>query len=160
MSSLKAMSSVLSHDNENLTPLQKIWLRWHIKLGHLAFAHVQRLGLGGFLDKGAMGLLHSKMSEHPKCASCQCGKQTRMADGSTTTVKNKDVVGALKVNHTTPGSCVFADQLESHIRGRLLHTAGREPERNRFCGSMVFCDGASGYIHVEHQVTLNASDSN
>ena len=27
MSSLKAMSSVLSHDNENLTPLQKIWLR-------------------------------------------------------------------------------------------------------------------------------------
>ena len=90
MSSLKAMSSVLSHDNENLAPLQKIWLRWHIKLGHLAFAHVQRLGLGGFLDKGAMGLLRSKMSEHPKCASCQCGKQTRMADGSTTTVKNKD----------------------------------------------------------------------
>ena len=24
---------------------------------------------------------------------------------------------------------------------------------------MDFCDGASGYIHVEHQVTLNASDS-
>ena len=69
MSNLKAISSVLSHDNENLTPLQKIWLRWHIKLGHLAFAHVQRLGLGGFLDKGAMGLLRSKMSEHPKCAS-------------------------------------------------------------------------------------------
>ena len=106
-----------------------------------------------------MGLLQSKMSDHPKCSSCQCGKQTRIADRATTTIKNKAVGGSLKVNHTTPASCVFADQLESHIRGHVLHTAGQEPERNRFCGSMVFCDQASRYIHIEHQVTLNASDS-
>ena len=54
---------------------------------------------------------------------------------------------------------MFTDQLKSRVRGRLLHTAGREQESDKFCGSSVFVDAASGYIHIEHQVTLNASDS-
>jgi len=40
-----------------------------------------------------------------------------------------------------------------------MHTAGREPDKDRHCGATVFCDAASGYIHVEFQVTLNATDS-
>jgi hypothetical protein len=68
-------------------------------------------------------------------------------------------VGSLKVNQLKPGDRVFLDQLESRVRGRLLHTAGREPSSSQFCGSTLFCDAASGYIHVEHQVTLNASDT-
>ena len=54
---------------------------------------------------------------------------------------------------------MLSDQLESRVRGRLLHTAGHEPVSDRFCGSTIFCDAASNYIHVEHQVTLNASDT-
>ena len=58
-----------------------------------------------------------------------------------------------------PGQTVFMDQLESRLKGRLLHTAGREPEQDRFCGTTLFCDAASHYIYVEHQVTLNSSDT-
>ena len=54
---------------------------------------------------------------------------------------------------------MFTDQLESRVRGRLLHTAGREQESNKFCGSSVFVDAASGYVHIEHQVSLGATDS-
>ena len=45
------------------------------------------------------------------------------------------------------------------MRGRLLHTAGREQESDKFCDSSVFVDASSGYIHLEHQVSLNATDS-
>ena len=159
MSTLKAMTSVLHMDNHNLTPLQKIWLRWHIKLGHLSFNHVQKLALGGFLDRLALGLLRTRAEEQPPCAACQYGKQTRKPDGSTTTTKNPSKLGALKEGQLTPGSCIFCDQLKSRVRGRLPHTAGREPDKDKFCGTSVFCDAASGYIHVEHQVTLNAADS-
>jgi len=68
-------------------------------------------------------------------------------------------MGSLKTGQLIPGSRVFCDQLESRIKGRLFHTAGREPDRDRFCGATIFCDAASGCIHPEFQVTLNASDS-
>ena len=158
MSSLKAMSSVLHSENRNLSPLQKIWMRWHVKLGHLSFSHVRKLALGGFLDKTALGLLRPS-ADSPHCAACRYGKQTRLPDKTTTTKKNPESIGALKEGHLTPGSKIFCDQLESRVRGRLPHTAGREPERDRYCGSSVFCDSALGLIHLEHQVSLNASDS-
>jgi hypothetical protein len=49
VTTLSAMASVLHSTNHSLSPLQKIWLRWHNKLGHLSFSHVQRLAVGGFL---------------------------------------------------------------------------------------------------------------
>ena len=157
--SLHAMTSVLHHSNRNLTPLQKVWMRWHIKLGHLGFAHVQKLALGGFLDKLALGLLRTTISDHPHCSACQFGQQVRTPDHTTTTTKNPQHLGSLKQGQCRPGERVFSDQLESRVRGRLMHTAGREPLQDRFCGSTLFCDAASGHIHVEHQVSLNATDT-
>jgi len=159
VASLKALSGVLHTSNRNLSPLQKIWMQWHYKLGHLSFSHVQSLGIGGFLDKYALGLLRTKVPDHPICTACQYGKQVRTHHGTTTTTKNADSLGALKAGQLQPGDRIFCDQLESRVRGRLLHTAGKEADRDKFCGSSVFYDAASGYIHVEHQVTLNASDS-
>ena len=57
------------------------------------------------------------------------------------------------------GERVLTDQLESRIKGRLFTTAGREPDKDKYCGSSVFYDAASGYIHVEHQVTFGSTDS-
>ena len=57
LSSLQALLTVLHTENWNLSPIQKIWMRWHVKLGHLSFAHVKKLAIGGFLDKMALGLL-------------------------------------------------------------------------------------------------------
>jgi len=159
VSTLSAMASVLHSTNRNLTPLQKIWLRWHIKLGHLSFSHVQKLAVGGFLDKLALGLVNCTGTSHPTCAACQYGKQTRTHDHTTTTTKNPDTLGSLKSGMLQPGDRVFCDHLESRVKGRLFHTAGREPQKDKFCGSRIFCDAASGLIHLEHQVTLNATDT-
>jgi len=83
----------------------------------------------------------------------------RTPDHTTITKKNPGAVGSLKAGQLAPGDRVFCDQLESRVRGRLLHTAGREPDKDRFHGSTAFCDAASGLIWVEHQVTLSASDT-
>ena len=156
--SLKAFSAHLtSGSNANLTPLQKIWMRWHSKLGHLGFHHVLKLALGGYLDKFALSL--DRNTTPPTCKACLYGKQVRRHHEATTTVKNPHMIGNLKAGQLKPGERIFCDQLESRIRGRRLHTAGREPDRDKFCGSTVFCDAASNYLHVEHQVTLSASET-
>jgi hypothetical protein len=111
--SLSAMASILHSTNRKLTPLQKIWLRWHNKLGHLSFSHVQRLAVGGFLDKVALGLTRCTGNSHPICAACKYGKQTRTPDHTTTTTKNPDAVGNLKANMLLPGGRIFCDHLES-----------------------------------------------
>ena len=157
--SLKAFHSALHDSNKNLTPHQKTWLRWHTKLGHLSFSHIQKLAIGGYFDKLALGLSQLKPSDHPQCEACKYGKQTRTPDGINSRTKKHKSVGNLKKGKLTPGHTIFVDQLESRVRGRLLHTAGRERESDMFCGSTVFCDAASGFIHIEHQVTLNASDT-
>jgi hypothetical protein len=156
---LKAMTNVVNNSNKNLTAYQKIWMQWHIKLGHLGFAHVQKLGLGGFLDKLALGLGRTLITEQPKCSACQYGKQTRSPDKTTTTKKNPESEGALLKGASKPGSKTFSDQLISKVKGRLLHTAGREPQQDRYSASSVFYDGYAGTINFQHQVTTNATDS-
>ena len=156
---LLALQSVIHDSNTNLSPLQKVWMRWHIRLGHLSFSHVMKLALGNYLDLHALGLKMNPLVGQPKCAACQFGKQTRRPDHTTITTKNPEHTGALKEGQLRPGDRVFTDQLESRVRGRLLHTAGREQESNKFCGSSVFVDAASGYVHIEHQVSLGATDS-
>jgi hypothetical protein len=81
------------------------------------------------------------------------------ADHTAITSKRIDHIGALKEGQLRPGDRAFMDQLESRVRGRLLHTAGREQDSDKFCESSVFVDTASGYMHIEHQVSFRATDS-
>jgi len=159
-SSLLALySSLVGDSNKNLTPQTKHWLRWHYKLGHLAFEHVRLLGRGSFLDSLALGMFKDPAQGTPRCGACCFGKQQRTPDNVKTSSQRPSTVGTLKSEQLEPGDRIFTDQLESRIKGRRLHTAGREPEHDRFCGSSVFCDAASGMIHVEHQVTFSANDT-
>jgi len=159
LSTLKSLNSIVHSSNANLSTAKKLWLKWHDKLGHISFKHVLTLALGGFLDRAALALHSCDLSSRPTCAACQYGKQVRTPDHTTITKKNPEAVGSLKAGQLVPGDRVFCDQLESRVRGRLLRTAGREPDKDRFCGSTAFCDAASGLIWVEHQVTLSASDT-
>ena len=143
--------------NSNLSPKAKHLLRWHYKLGHLGFHHVRQLGIGGFLDSLSVGLWKSEFPTVPKCAACCYGKQARKPDNINPTAQKPSTVGSLTKEQLKPGDRIFSDQLESRVRGRLLHTAGREPDRDKFCASTLFCDAASGYIHVEHQVSVAAT---
>ena len=156
---LTALNAVLSPTNRNLSDIKKTWLRWHIKLGHLSFSRVQQMAIGGLLDLVALGLNKTRVGDPPPCASCAQGRQTRTPDKTTITKKVAESVGALKEGILRPGQRVFCDQLESRILGRLLHTAGREQDKDKYKGTTLFCDGASGYIHVEHQVSFSAADT-
>ena len=42
---------------------------------------------------------------------------------------------------------------------RLPDTKGKEPKQNKYCGGTIFVDGASGFIFVSHQITLNAGET-
>ena len=154
---LMALQTVIHDSNQKLSPLQKVWMRWHIKLGHLSFSHVMKLALGRFLDHHAHGLERNPLIGQPKCAACQFGKQVRRSDGTTITTKHPDHIGALKERQLKPGDTVFTDQLESRVRGRLLHT--ERTRKRTLLWKLRVVDAASGYVHIEHQVTLNANDS-
>jgi hypothetical protein len=120
---------------------------------------VKKLGLSGFLDHHTLSLEINPELSNPKCVSCQFGKQVKHVDHTTMQFKDPESECELKAGQLQPGDRVFTDQLESRVRGRLLHTVGREQESDKFCGSSVFVDVTSGYVHIKHQVTLNASDS-
>ena len=156
---LKAMLSSLQFSNKNLTPLQKVWQLWHVKLGHISYSLVQKLGIAGCLDRHALDLSKIPLSDRPMCESCQYGKQTARPDGTTITKKRPETVGSLKEGQTVPGMRIFSDQSHSFVPGRRFHTAGRESNDERFCGSTLFVDAASNYIYCVHQVTFNASDT-
>jgi len=94
--SLQAMyNSVVGENNANISPKAKHWLRWHFRLGHLAFEHVRRLGLSGYLDSIASSLWKSEVLQSPKCSACCYGKQARKPDNIHPRVQRPDTVGSL-----------------------------------------------------------------
>jgi GAG-pre-integrase domain len=138
LSSANALSlqgCVTEETNQNLSPQQKILLKWHFRLGHLGFATVQWLGrngmLGPFGEKmGAARLLA------PKCAACQFGKQGRTP--IPTHHSDKDPVGSLTKNKLEPGQLIFADQYESREMGRAFTTKGLASS-HKFGGGNTVC---------------------
>ena len=158
---LKSMAATTTDSmNQNLSPLQKLWTRLHYKLGHLGFKHARWLGVNGALGPQAQRLRDSELDDSVlKCGPCCFGKQAKRPTGSKKVTRNPDKIGALSQDKLKPGQLVFMDQLESRVRGRQMHTAGHEREIDKFCGSTVFCDAASHYISVQHQVSLSASET-
>jgi len=77
---LALYGSLVGDSNINLTPQMKHWLRWHYKLGHLAFEHVRLLGRGAFLDMLSLGLFKNATHGTPRCGACCFGKQQRKPD--------------------------------------------------------------------------------
>jgi hypothetical protein len=97
----------------------------------------------------------------PLCASCLHGKQWQQRTPAGTNVIHPipEQEMALQRGDIYPGDCVSMDQYESTVRGRLPHTAGREPWLHRYVGGTLFCDNASGFVKVYHQSSLAAPDT-
>jgi GAG-pre-integrase domain len=75
-STLKAFhTSVLHESNKNLTPLQKVWLKLHHRLGHPSFSLIQQMASGGYFNTQALGLSQLKLTDAPMCEACKYGKQ-------------------------------------------------------------------------------------
>jgi hypothetical protein len=97
---IAAIGCVTEETNQNLTPQQKILLKWHFRLAHIGFATVQWLGQNGML--GAFGeQMGAARLLAPKCAACQYNKQGRTP--IPTHHSTKDPVGSLTKEKLEPG---------------------------------------------------------
>jgi hypothetical protein len=141
--------------NQNLTAKQKLLLRFHFRLGHIAFQHVQWLGRQGLLGPEGEVMGSDKVTA-PKCAACQFGKQSQ------TPIPGRRVAfadsGALTKDKLLPGQRIFVDQYESRAPGRTFASKGGSSSL-KFVGGTLFYDAASGYISIQHQHSLTAAET-
>jgi hypothetical protein len=141
--------------NQNLTTSQKLLLRFHFRLGHIAFQHIQWLGRQGLL--GPEGVKMGKTSlTAPKCAACQFGKQGRTpTPGKRVSFADE---GALSKDQVAPGQRIFVDQYESRARGRTFASKGASSSL-QYVGGTLFYDAASGYISIHHQHGFTSAET-
>ena len=102
---VKALTSavcVTNYSNQILTPSRKELLRWHFRLGHIGFQHVQWLIRTGRL-KVQVNSKAVANCERPKCAACEFGKGHRRPNKINTIKKNPMKEKELKKYHLLPG---------------------------------------------------------
>jgi hypothetical protein len=101
-----------------------------------------------------------RLTKFPKCAACQYGKQhKRHIPGTTLSSVVKDRAHALKSDILLPGQRISVDHFICRTRGRLLTSAGKTKLDDMYTGGCIFVDHASGFIFVEHQVSLNSYET-
>jgi hypothetical protein len=91
----------------NLSATQQLLPRWHNRLSHMSFGHLQELARQGRLPMAIAGC------DHPICHSCQYGKAHKRSvasSGKAHPIDSRDL---------TPGDCVSVDQIESPSPGYI-----------------------------------------
>ena len=152
------------HDgNGNLNEAQKELIRWHQKLGHIAFAKVQHLLRTGVLSNTErsrrLQTAACKIQDVPKCAACLFGKQTVRASPGTKRSIIRDRAGVLQNNNLLPGAEVSVDHFVSSVKGRSFTGFDRGVGAEKYVGGCIFVDHASGYIHTEMQPSLSTHET-
>ena len=164
---LRGYASVLDETNQNLTSAQKELLLWHQRLGHISFRHVQIL-LSRCTDalddpkSGCDPCIPTKFStaascDPPLCAACELARARRKGDGSHSSTKIPDKINSVKGKKLLPGDLVSMDQYVCQVHGRLPGKRGRESAK--YCGGTIFVDHASGFVHLEHQISFTAAET-
>ena len=106
--------------------------------------------------------LHSaacKLRSNPKCAACLFAKQTTRPMAGKTTSIIKDRAGVLKQDNLIPGQEVSVDHFICSTKGRLFTGYNKGNNSSCYCGGCIFCDHASGFLHVEFQSSLSSHDT-
>ena len=106
---------VTNEANQNLTPSQKELLRWHFRLGHIGFQHVQWLTHTGLI-KVQVNYKEVANFERPKCSACEFGNGHRRPNKVNKTKKNPMKEKELKKDHLLPGQMVYEDHYVSQAR--------------------------------------------
>ncbi|KAI2495283.1 hypothetical protein MHU86_19254 [Fragilaria crotonensis] len=161
---LVSIVNTVHERNLNLNEAEKELLCWHYRLGHVGFKKVQFILRSGVVSKTEesrrLQTAACRLTSFPKCAACQYGKQHRRPiPGTTPSSIVKDRAHALKTDNLLPGQRISVDHLICSTRGRLLTSAGKTKLDDMYTGGCIFVDHASGYIFVEHQVSLNSHGS-
>ena len=89
--------------------------------------------------------------------SQSCGNTKNEKANLVPTVKRQ--LNSIKGGDLHPGDCVSIDQYVSSHKGRLATGYGKTASHLTYGGGTIFVDHASGFTHVEHQVSLSAGDT-
>lgn len=147
---------ILDDQNINLTALQNLMMKWHYKMGHLGFKHLQWFGHSGFFAPFGIKFGH-KSVQVPPCAACLLGGQEETPIRGTTVVKRNQ--GVLKNEKLQPGDLVFTDQYVCSLEGQNFNNRGQTLRHQGFKGGIIFCDSASGFMYILHQVGFIAHET-
>ena len=149
--------------NLNLSEAEKELLKWHYRLGHLDYRRIQFLMRSGILaHTAAQRSLHTaaaKLRPCPKCAACQYGKQCRRPTKGSKVSVIRDQVGATSKDVHLVGARVAVDHFICSTRGRKFTSKGKEAEKDKYVGGVVFVDLYSGFTHVEFVTSLTTHDT-
>ena len=152
------VQNIIDADNNNRTTTQKNLKRFHDKLGHLGFQHLKWL-----LSTGVFGPLGIRCSQAdvllPKCQSCLHGGQHKSPTSGNTHAQDPKTKGIFKAEQLNPSQRVFSDQYVSSKEGRNYTGRGHSQSQLSYKGGTVFCDAASSYISLHHQVGFTASET-
>ena len=167
-----AALDILDESNENLTVAQKTLMLDHQRLGHLNMKHLQTLykdhkitcDFDGCSSNNGTACLPARHQSVANCTAplCFACRQAKAKKRTTLTKTVKDLQSRkhiLSSGKLQPGDRVSLDQYQSSVRGRRYETAGKEHDKDRYCGGTIFYDHASGLIMVYHQATLSAADT-
>ncbi len=140
----KAFTAEFTSDTAGvLSKNQLLLLRWHQRLSHLNFAHIQDLSRQGHLPKA---LAHC---EPPVCKSCQFGKAHSRPVASAEKAKPIDA------NDLNPGDCVSVDQIESSEPGYVdVHTG--KPTTAKYHAASLYTDHASRFMYLKCHYSTGA----
>eukprot|EP00957_Ditylum_brightwellii_P010049 758228-Ditylum_brightwellii.AAC.1 len=134
-----AIESGVDDRNIGLTHNEKILLCWYFKLDHFFLGWIQFL-----MQRGKDG-------EPP------VGKGVQQGSGANHLVEVDP--GALYADDLVPGQKVLVDQYVSKVKGRLVHTCGKEKPTDMYNGSAMFVDHATKLTYVANQTLLIAADT-
>ncbi len=153
---------VTDESNPQLTPRSKMLLKLHFKLGHLGFQHLKFV-IRQFKLFGAQGIqaIHPD-TETPICSSCIEGgmKWRPAAKGIKKNTQVDDKKGILKCEKLERGERIFSDQYASPtVAGRNYNLRGQMQSTLSFKGGTIFCDCATGFIFLRHQVSFTGMET-
>ena len=107
---------------------------------------------------GSSGLLcSSNDATPPKCAACLVGAQQRRSIENNKRTQTKR--GALVREQLNPGQKIFSDQYVSSVHGRNYNGRGQEQTSNFFIEGTVFCDAATSFLSIHHQVSFTTTET-
>ena len=67
--------------------------------------------------------------------------------------------GILKREQLSPGDRIFSDQYVSSTLGKNFNGRGQQQSNLSYKGGTIFCDAASGYIYLQHQVSFTSTET-
>ena len=153
---IQANLAILSEENQNLTPAQKLLLEWHFRFGHKSMQAIQRY----FRNVPFVGDRFKSAGRCvcPRCATCEFAKGHRQSTKGNTASVNTHTDGSLRSNAMRAGQDISVDHFESRLLGRTLTSFGNSTSA-QYKGGCVFVDHMSSYLHVEMQLGFSSSET-